>query len=129
MFLWNQWTAVKTSSEAEDLQAENKVIGGAPVWGRPRRLRCLCQSRCLRLQNAENSFLYFFSVLFIPAYGRRMAFYDFQSSTWPSRGRPISGHLESLWPFIWQVMAGSCVVLGDAARASSPGFSGDTYSR
>ena len=36
MFLWNQWTAVKTSSEAEDLQEENKVIGGAPVWSRPR---------------------------------------------------------------------------------------------
>uniref|UniRef100_A0A2N9IXW7 glutamine synthetase n=1 Tax=Fagus sylvatica TaxID=28930 RepID=A0A2N9IXW7_FAGSY len=67
-------------------------------------------------------------VLFIPEYGWRMAFYVFRSSTWPSRGRPISGHLESLWPFIWQVVAGSCVVLGDAARASSPGFSEDTCS-
>jgi hypothetical protein len=80
------------------------------------------------VSNAENSSV-FFSVLFIPEYGRRMAFYVFWSSMWPSRGRPISGHLESLWPFIWQVVAGSCVVLGDAARASSPGFSEDTCSR
>ena len=72
--------------------------------------------------------LYFFSVLFIPEYGWRMAFYVFRSSTWPSRGRPISGHLESLWPFIWQVVVGPYVVLGDAARASSPGFSEHTCS-
>uniref|UniRef100_A0A2N9G3S8 Uncharacterized protein n=1 Tax=Fagus sylvatica TaxID=28930 RepID=A0A2N9G3S8_FAGSY len=57
-----------------------------------------------------------------------MAFYVFRSSTWPSRGRSILGHVESLWPFIWQVVASSCVVLGDAARASSPGFSEDTCS-
>ena len=83
-----------------------------------------------RLFNAghRKTFLYFFSVLFIPEYGRRMAFYVFRSSTWSSRGCPISGHLESLWPFIWQAVVGPCVVLGDAARASSPGFSEDTCS-
>jgi hypothetical protein len=73
--------------------------------------------------------LYFFSLLYIPGYGWRMAFYVFWSPTWLSGGRPILGHLGSLWPFIWQAVAGSCVVLGDAARASSPGFSEDTCSR
>uniref|UniRef100_A0A2N9GI07 Transposase (putative) gypsy type domain-containing protein n=1 Tax=Fagus sylvatica TaxID=28930 RepID=A0A2N9GI07_FAGSY len=57
-----------------------------------------------------------------------MALYLFRSSTWPSGGRPILGHLGSFWPFIWQAVAGSCKVLGDAARASSPGFSEDTCS-
>jgi hypothetical protein len=65
----------------------------------------------------------------VPGYGRRMALYVFRSSTWPSGGRPILGHLGSFWPFIWQAVAGSCKVLGDAARASSPGFSEDTCSR
>jgi hypothetical protein len=32
----------QTSSRVDDLQEEDKVIGGAPVWGRPKRLRCLC---------------------------------------------------------------------------------------
>ena len=83
-----------------------------------------------RFFNAEKrkQFSIFFSVLFIPEYGQRMAFYVFRSSTWPSRGRPISRHLEGLWPFIWQTVVGPCVVRGDAARASSPGFSEDTCS-
>jgi hypothetical protein len=65
----------------------------------------------------------------VPGYGWRMALYAFRSSTWLSGGRPILGHLGSFWPFIWQAVAGSCKVLGDAARASSPGFSEDTCSR
>jgi hypothetical protein len=77
----------------------------------------------------QRNILYFFSLSYIPGYGWRMAFYVFRSPTWPSGGRPILGHLGSLWPFIWQAVAGSCVVLGDAARASSPGFSEDTCSR
>uniref|UniRef100_A0A2N9FV36 Uncharacterized protein n=1 Tax=Fagus sylvatica TaxID=28930 RepID=A0A2N9FV36_FAGSY len=54
---------------------------------------------------------------------------DAFSSTWPSGGRWILGHMEGLWPFIWQVVASSCMVLGDAARASSPGFAEDTCAR
>ena len=68
-----------------------------------------------------------FSVLFIPEYGKRMAFYAFWSSTWPSGVRWIWGHVEGLWPFIWQVVASLCMVLGDAAGASFPGFVEDTY--
>jgi hypothetical protein len=73
-------------------------------------------------------FVFLFSLLCVPGYGWRMALYVFRSPTWPSGGRPILGHLGSLWPFIWQAVAGSCKVLGDAARASSPGFSEDTCS-
>ena len=131
MFLWNQWTAVKTSSGVEDLQEGNKVIGGhrfgAGLGGSD---AFVSQGLFLVIQcREEKQFcIFFFSVLFIPEYGWRMAFYVFQSSTWPSRGRPISRHLESLWPFIWQAVVGPCVVLGDAARGSSPGFSEDTCS-
>ena len=46
------------------------------------------------VSNADSSFV-FFSVLFIPEYGRRMTFYAFRSSTWPSGGRPILGHVGS----------------------------------
>ena len=80
------------------------------------------------VSNAESSFV-FFSVLFIPEYGRRMAFYAFRSSTWPSGGRWILGRVEGLLPFIWQVVASSCMVLGDATRASFPGFTEDTCAR
>ena len=66
-------------------------------------------------------------VLFIPEYGKRMAFYAFWSSTWPSGVRWISGHVEGLWPFIWQVVASLCMALGDTAGASFPGFAKDTY--
>jgi hypothetical protein len=66
-------------------------------------------------------------VLFIPEFGKRMAFYAFWSSTWPSGVRWISGHVEGLWPFIWQVVASLCMALGDAAGASFPGFAKDTY--
>uniref|UniRef100_A0A2N9FMR7 Uncharacterized protein n=1 Tax=Fagus sylvatica TaxID=28930 RepID=A0A2N9FMR7_FAGSY len=74
----------------------NEVIGVAPVWGRPRRLR------------------YF-------------SFYAFWSSTWPSEVCWISGRVEGLWPFIWQVVTSLCMVLGDAVGASFPGFGEDTY--
>ncbi len=77
----------------------------------------------------QSSILYVFGLLCVPGYGWRMPLYVFQSSTWPSGGRPSLGHLGSFWPFIWQAVAGSCKVLGDAARASSPGFSEDTCSR
>ena len=63
----------------------------------------------------RNSNFVFFSVLFIPEYGKRMAFYAFRSSTWPSGVRWISGRVEGLWPFFWQVLASSCMALGDAA--------------
>ena len=66
-------------------------------------------------------------VLFIPEYRKRMAFYAFWSSTWPSGVRWISGHVEGLWPFIWQVVASLCMALGDAAGASFLGFAEDTY--
>ena len=68
-----------------------------------------------------------FSVLFIPEYGERMAFYAFWSSTWPSGVRWISGCVEGLWPFIWQVVTSLCMVLGDAVGASFPEFAEDTY--
>jgi hypothetical protein len=58
-----------------------------------------------------------------------MAFYAFRSSAWPSGGRWILGRVEDLSPFIWQVVVKSCMVLGDVARASFPGFAEDTCAR
>jgi hypothetical protein len=49
------------------------------------------------------------------------------------RGLPEAAGSWDAWrdslPFVWQAVARSCMVLGDAARASFPGFAEDTCAR
>uniref|UniRef100_A0A2N9FI70 Transposase (putative) gypsy type domain-containing protein n=1 Tax=Fagus sylvatica TaxID=28930 RepID=A0A2N9FI70_FAGSY len=45
MFQGNQWTAVKGELWSGRPAKANEVIGVAPVWGRPRRLRCFCSGQ------------------------------------------------------------------------------------
>jgi hypothetical protein len=53
VFIYIYDASVKTVDGSQGVQQSgrpakgNEVIGVAPVWGRPRRLRCLCQSRCI----------------------------------------------------------------------------------
>uniref|UniRef100_A0A2N9ELX7 Transposase (putative) gypsy type domain-containing protein n=1 Tax=Fagus sylvatica TaxID=28930 RepID=A0A2N9ELX7_FAGSY len=89
----------------------------------------LSVGKSLRWFNAEKYFVFVSVYCAYLGTDGGWLFMSFGLPTWPSGGRPILGHLGSLWPFIWQAVAGSCKVLGDAARASSPGFSEDTCSR
>ena len=124
MFQGNQWTAVRAGDRAEDLQKEMR-------WSEWHRFGAgLGGSDAFVSQNApENctgSYFCNFSTLFIPEYGGRTVFYAFRSSTWPSESRRILRRVEGPLPFVCQAVARSRRVLGDAARASFPGFAENT---
>ena len=62
-----------------------------------------------------------FSILFIPEYGGRTAFYAFRSSTWPSGGCRILRRVEG--PFTLR-LSGSGEIVQDAGRRCAGFISG-----
>jgi hypothetical protein len=83
------------SRGAEDLQETRaRVIregtGLGPAKGVPMPLSVLIPRKTLSVNFC------IFQVLLIPEYGRRMAFYAFRSSMWPSGDRWILGRVEGL---------------------------------
>uniref|UniRef100_A0A2N9IX22 Uncharacterized protein n=1 Tax=Fagus sylvatica TaxID=28930 RepID=A0A2N9IX22_FAGSY len=82
----------QASRGAEDLQETRRVIGEGtglgPAKGAPMPLSVLIPRKTLSVNFC------IFQVLLIPEYGRRMAFYAFRSSMWPSGDRWILGRVE-----------------------------------
>jgi ribosomal protein S6E (S10) len=105
--LENQLTAIKRAEERKTCKGQESDRSGhrfgAGLGGSDAFV-----SRSSPEKYAERV-IWCFSVLFIPEYGRRVAFYAFRSSTWPSGGRWILGHMEGLWPtraWCWATLRG-----------------------